>query len=75
MRNMVMADVVEKESAHPAQEWSVNSGSGTPQERPFSLPVVRDRWVGVVKEGKHNNPVINKLIARSGSRFKLLGDI
>jgi hypothetical protein len=42
---MIMTDVVKEEPAHPAQKGPVNRGSCTAEERPFSLPIMRNSGV------------------------------
>lgn len=49
-----MTDVVEEESAHPAKKRSVNCGSSTTEERPFSLPIMGNCGIGVVQIREHD---------------------
>ena len=64
MRDMVVRDVVEEESPDPAKERTVNCGHDTAQERPLALAVVWDRWVRVVQERAHHDPVVAELMSR-----------
>ena len=61
MSNVVVADVVEEESAHPSQKRPIYGSSSAAKERPFSLPVVGDSRVGVVQKSEHDNPVVHEL--------------
>jgi hypothetical protein len=59
--DMIVADIMEEEAAHPSKKWAVDCSSSTTKEGPFALPVVWNRWVRVMQKGKHNDPVVNKL--------------
>lgn len=61
MGNVVMADVVEEEPAHPSEKRPVDGSSSATKEGPFTLPVMGDGGVGVMQEGEHNDPVVHKL--------------
>jgi len=58
--NMVVADVVEEESAHPAKQRTIDSCGCAAKERPFTLPVVGDGGVGVVEVSEHDDPVVDE---------------
>lgn len=61
MGNVVMAYIVEEESAHPSEERPVDGSSSATKEGPFTLPVVGDGGVGVMQEGEHDDPVVHEL--------------
>ena len=61
MGDVIVADIMEEEAAHPSKKGAVDCSSSTTKEGPLALPVVWNRWVGVMQEGKHNDPVVNKL--------------
>lgn len=53
--DMEVSDIVEEEATLPAEEVTVNGSSGTALEVPLFATIVRERRVGVVKVGDHNN--------------------
>jgi hypothetical protein len=57
VRDVVVANVVEEEPAHPAKKGPVDGCGSSAKERPFSFPVVRDGGVRVVQECEHDNPI------------------
>ena len=52
--NMIVADVVEEETAHPSKQRPIDSGSRSSKESPFVAPVMRDGGVRVVEVSKHH---------------------
>ena len=61
MSDVIVADIMEEEAAHPSKKRAVDCSCSTTKERPLALPVVWNRWVRMMQEGKHNDPVVNKL--------------
>jgi len=57
---MVMADVMEVCSSSPAKEGPVNSREGTPHVRPLTVSVHGNSRIGVVKVGKHDDPMVQE---------------
>lgn len=61
MRDMIVADVVEEEPSHPPKKGPIDSGNCASKEGPFSLPIMGNSGVWMMKEGEHDNPVVHKL--------------
>jgi len=74
---MVVGDVVEEESAHPAHEGSVNGGGSTAEESPGILAEMGHGGIGVVEESEHDDPVVgeeirNEIIFGEGGQASLV---
>ena len=54
--DMVVANVVQKEPAYPAKQWSVHCGEGTTKPRPLLVAVMRNGRVAMVKICQHYDP-------------------
>ena len=53
--DVVVGDVVEEEASLPAEEGTVDSGSGATLEVPLFSTVVREARVSVVQVGDHDD--------------------
>jgi len=58
MCDVIVRDVVQEESSLPSNEWTIDSRSSTTQESPSVVAEMRHRWIGVVKVGEHDDPMI-----------------
>lgn len=54
MGHMVMADIMEEESARPAEQRAIDCCGSTSQESPRAFAVVRDRRIRMVQESEHD---------------------
>ena len=61
MSDMIVANIMEEEAAHPSKKGAVDCSSSTAKEGPLALPVVGDRRVRVMQEREHDDPVVNQL--------------
>jgi len=62
MRDMIMRDIVEEVTAHPAKEGAVNRCRGTTKERPAPLAEMWQDRVGVLQKNQGNDPMIGQEI-------------
>lgn len=60
MHNMKMRNVMQEEPAHPPKEIPVNGRSCPTSKTPRAVAVMRERRVGVVEVGDHDEPVRNE---------------
>jgi len=62
MGNMVVGDVVQEETSHPAHEGAIYSRGGTAEESEGVVAEMGHGRVGVVKVSEHDDPVVGKSI-------------
>ena len=62
MGNMVVRNIVEEESAGPAEKGTIDSGDGATNESPCVLAEVRHSRIGMVEISEHNNPVVREQV-------------